>query len=118
MHFRRGEDPLGFDRQHEPMHIVDGIGMVWGALRDPFPILDPPFRLIKGVGAGVSNYNLYDRRIANHAAEWLMARSKTGGKPWVLYVGFVAPHPPFVAPREYLDRYPLDQVPLDRKSVV
>lgn len=30
MHFRRAEDPLGFDRQHEPMHIVDGVGMVWG----------------------------------------------------------------------------------------
>jgi choline-sulfatase len=114
MHFRRAEDPLGFDRQHEPMHIVDGVGMVWGALRDPFPTLDPPFRLIKGVGAGVSNYNLYDRRIANHAAEWLMARAKTDRGPWVLYVGFVAPHPPFVAPREYLDRYPLDEVPLPK----
>ena len=114
MHFRREEDPLGFDRQHEPMHIVDGVGMVWGALRDPFPKLDPPFRLIKTVGAGVSNYNLYDRRIANRAAEWLKARAKSGGDPWVLYVGFVAPHPPFVAPREYLDRYPLDRVPLPK----
>jgi choline-sulfatase len=114
MHFRRAEDPLGFDRQHEPMHIVDGVGMVWGTLRDPFPALDPPFRLIKNVGAGVSNYNLYDRRIANHAAEWLKARANRDGGPWVLYVGFVAPHPPFVAPREYLDRYPLDRVPLPK----
>ena len=114
MHFRRAEDPLGFDRQHEPMHIVDGVGMVWGALRDPFPTLDPPFRLIKTVGAGVSNYNLYDRRIANLAAEWLKARATSGGGPWVLYVGFVAPHPPFVVPREYLDLYPLDQVPLPK----
>ncbi len=114
MHFRRVEDPLGFDRQHEPMHIADGVGMVWGALRDPFPTLNPPFRLIKTVGAGVSNYNLYDRRIANHAAEWLKARAKAGRGPWVLYVGFVAPHPPFVVPREYLDRYPLDRVPLPK----
>ncbi len=114
MHFRRAEDPLGFDRQHEPMHIVDGIGMVWGALRDPFPTLDPPFRLTKNVGAGVSNYNLYDRRIANRAAEWLMDRAKAGGGPWVLYVGFVAPHPPFVVPSDYLDRYPLDRVPLPK----
>lgn len=114
MHFRRAEDPLGFDRQHEPMHIVDGIGMVWGALRDPFPTLDPPFRLIKDVGVGVSNYNLYDRRIANHAAEWLKARANSSGSPWVLYVGFVAPHPPFVVPREYLDRYPLGRVPLPK----
>lgn len=114
MHFRREEDPLGFDRQHEPMHIVDGIGMVWGALRDPFPTLDPPFRLIKNVGVGVSNYNLYDRRIANHAAEWLKAKSVSDDGPWVLYVGFVAPHPPFIVPREYLDLYPLDRVPLPK----
>ncbi|MEM9682297.1 MAG: sulfatase-like hydrolase/transferase [Pseudomonadota bacterium] len=114
MHFRRAEDPLGFDRQIEPMHIVDGVGMVWGALRDPFPTLDPPFRLIRNVGAGVSNYNLYDRRIANHAAEWLKAKAEAGGGPWVLYVGFVAPHPPFLVPREYLDLYPLDRVPLPK----
>ncbi len=114
MHFRSAEDPLGFDRQHEPMHIHDGVGMVWGALRDPFPTLDPPFRLIKQVGAGVSNYNLYDRRIANHASEWLKARADSGDGPWVLYVGFVAPHPPFLVPREYLDRYPLDDVPLPK----
>ena len=114
MHYRRAEDPLGFDRQHEPMHIVDGVGMVWGALRDPFPALDPPFRLIKNVGAGVSNYNLYDRRIANRTAEWLVARAKRHDGPWVLYVGFVAPHPPFVVPSDYLDRYPLDRVPLPK----
>ena len=36
MHYRRVEDPLGYDRQHEPMHIMDGIGMVWGAIRNPF----------------------------------------------------------------------------------
>ena len=114
MHFRRAEDPLGFDRQHEPMHIADGVGMVWGAIRDPFPSLNPPFQLIKRVGVGVSNYNLYDRRIANHASEWLKARANTRDEPWVLYVGFVAPHPPFLVPREYLDRYPLDDVPLPK----
>ncbi|MEL0020743.1 MAG: sulfatase-like hydrolase/transferase, partial [Rickettsiales bacterium] len=82
MHYRREEDPLGYDKQHEPMHIVDGIGMVWGALRDPFPVLDEPFRLIKNVGVGVSNYNLYDRRIANTTSECLKARAKIDGAPW------------------------------------
>lgn len=83
-------------------------------MRDPFPTLDPPFRLIKTVGVGVSNYNLYDRRIANHAAEWLKARANDDGKPWVLYVGFVAPHPPFIVPREYLDRFPRDRLPMPK----
>ena len=69
MHYRRVKDPLGYDRQHEPMHIMDGIGMVWGAIRNPLPKLDREFRLIKATGAGVSNYNLYARRIANRTDE-------------------------------------------------
>ena len=40
MHDRRVKDPLGYDRQHEPMHIMDGIDMVWGAIRDLSPKLD------------------------------------------------------------------------------
>ncbi|MBT6276536.1 MAG: sulfatase-like hydrolase/transferase [Chromatiales bacterium] len=84
LHYRRAGDPVGFDKQHEPMHIVDGVGMVWAALRDPFPELDPPFHLIKDIGPGVSKYNLYDRRIANQAAEWLIARAdKTRAEPYL-----------------------------------
>jgi choline-sulfatase len=93
---------------------MDGVGMVWGAIRDPFPKLDRPFRLIKETGVGVSNYNLYDRRIANRTSEWLKERAGMEGGPWALYVGFAAPHPPFIVPREYLDRYPLDKVPLPK----
>lgn len=114
MHYRRVEDPLGYDRQHEPMHIMDGIGMVWGAIRDPFPKLDREFRLIKDVGAGVSNYNLYDRRIANRTVEWLQERAKSDSGPWALYVGFAAPHPPFIVPQEYLDHYPPEKVPMPK----
>ena len=114
MHYRRAEDDLGYDRQHEPMHIMDGIGMVWGAIRDPLPKLDREFRLIREVGAGVSNYNLYDRRIANRAAEWLKERAGGATPPWTLYVGFAAPHPPFIVPREFLDRYPLDAIPMPK----
>ena len=28
LHYRREEDPMGFDRQHLPMHIKDDIGMI------------------------------------------------------------------------------------------
>ena len=118
MHYRRVEDPLGYDRQHEPMHIMDGIGMVWGAIRNPFPKLDREFRLIKETGAGVSNYNLYDRRIANRTVEWLKERADKDEGPWALYVGFAAPHPPFIVPREFLDHYPLDKVPMPKTYAV
>ncbi len=116
LHYRHQDDPLGFDRQHEPMHIADGTGMVWGVIRDPFPELTPPFRSIRKVGPGVSNYNLYDRRIANMACEWLSARAReTEGGPWMLYVGFVAPHFPLVVPRKYLDLYPVADIPLPKR---
>lgn len=112
LHYRRADDPLGFDRQHEPMHIVDGVGMVWGSIRDPFPDLDPPFRSIRKIGPGVSNYNLYDRRIGNAACEWLGERAREAADdPWMLYVGFVAPHFPLVVPHAYLDLYPADTIP-------
>ena len=116
LHYRHQDDPLGFDRQHEPMHIVDGTGMVWGAIRDPFPELDPPFRSIREVGAGVSKYNLYDRRIASTACEWLGERAgEADAGPWMLYVGFVAPHFPLVVPPEYLDLYPLADIPAPKR---
>ena len=100
------------------MHIMEGIGMVWGAIRNPFPRLDREFRLIKETGAGVSNYNLYDRRIANRTVEWLKERADKDEGPWALYVGFAAPHPPFIVPREFLDHYPLDKVPMPKTYAV
>ena len=90
----------------------------WGAIRNPFPKLDREFRLIKETGAGVSNYNLYDRRIANRTVEWLKERADKDEGPWALYVGFAAPHPPFIVPREFLDHYPLDKVPMPKTYAV
>ena len=116
LHYRKQEDPLGFDHQYEPMHIMDGIGMVWGSIRDPFPDLPETWRMFKKIGPGVSNYNLYDRRIANTACQWLIDRDGEGpdAKPWVLYVGFVAPHFPLIVPREYYDLYPLEDLAMPK----
>ena len=37
LHYRSATDPTGFDEEHEPMHIMDGSGLIWGAVRDPMP---------------------------------------------------------------------------------
>ena len=37
LHYRNSADATGFDRQIEPMHILNGIGQVWGSVRDPLP---------------------------------------------------------------------------------
>ena len=113
LHYREEADPLGIDTQHEPMHVIDGIGMVWGSIRDPLPTVEEPRRIFRKIGPGVSNYNLYDRRCANLACDWLKAHAEDE-TPWVLYVGFVAPHFPFVVPRQYLDLYPLDSFPMPK----
>ena len=43
--------------------------------------------------------------IASAAVEFLEGR-KDAGKPFMMYVAFLAPHDPRQAPQEYLDRYP------------
>ena len=73
LHYRSENDSLGFDHQINPMHLLGGIGQVWGSIRDPLPERTAP-RMFHKIGAGVSNYNLYDRQCANAACEWLKQR--------------------------------------------
>lgn len=112
LHYRRKEDPLGFDHQINPMHLHNGIGQVWGSIRDPLPEGLAP-RMFHKIGPGVSNYNIFDRQTANAACEWLKQRENENNQdqPWVLYVGLAAPHFPLVVPREYLNRYPENCLP-------
>ena len=34
LHFRSSADDTGFSTQHEAMHLADGVGQVWGSVRD------------------------------------------------------------------------------------
>src|SRR3977135_745657 len=56
LHYGNGRDPTGFDRQHHPMHLAEGVGQVWGSVRDPIP--GPRHDIVRfgGVGAGSSGY--------------------------------------------------------------
>lgn len=114
LHFRSETDPAGFDRQHIPMHVTDGVGMVHLSIRKQFPDFTPPRRARKGIienaGPGESEYTRYDRRVADIAAQWL--RDAAGSEePWTLFVSFVTPHYPLIAPREFFDLYPVDAMP-------
>lgn len=114
LHYRSAADDTGFDRQQEAAHIA-GAGQVWGCVRDPLPLKDQGGAgLFSKIGAGESNYNRFDRRVAEKAVEWVRGRAAavvSDTKPAALFVGFVAPHFPLVVPQEYLDLYPLAQVP-------
>lgn len=111
LHFRKQGDDTGFVEQIAPMHIHDGIGQVWGSVRDPLPECVGRSRLFDALGAGESEYNRYDLGTAGSAVDWI--RRNAGGKtPWCLFVGIVAPHFPLVVPERYMDGINVDGLAL------
>ncbi|GAA5233129.1 sulfatase-like hydrolase/transferase [Verticiella sediminum] len=115
LHYRNEADPTGFDRQQLAAHIMDGIGQVWGSVREPLPDPFPTAPLFKQIGAGESSYNRFDQSVAGQAAQWLQERAEDEARrPWVLFVGFVAPHFPLIVPQRYLDLYPVADMPLPK----
>src|SRR5262245_35978088 len=113
LHYRNSDDPTGFDAQHRPMHIWKGIGQVWGSVRDPMPAPRDNIVRFDQVGAGYSKYNAYDEAVRDQAIAWLRDHGRNE-RPWMLFVGFVAPHFPLIAPQRYVDRYPPDHMPLPK----
>lgn len=111
LHYRSSKSPSGFRKQISPAHIMDGIGQVWGSVRDPLPDTMGRSPLYDRVGAGHSSYNEFDEGVADHAVRWL-AENAESEQPWVLFVGFVAPHFPLIVPKRYLDLYPSDSIEL------
>lgn len=116
LHYRNDTDATGFDHQRLAAHIMDGIGQVWGSVREPLPDPAPAAPLFTQIGAGESSYNRFDRNVADDAIDWLHARhAAPGERPWVLFVGFVAPHFPLIVPQAYLDLYPVEDIELPRQ---
>ena len=102
-HFKGRESDHGFCREVEPLHVYDGTGDVLGYIRD-----NPPFRdkigELSRAGGGDSTYLQYDARCAEHALRWL-ADHQNDDKPWAVFLNFVCPHPPYVAPLNLYERY-------------
>ncbi len=111
LHYRRQGDPAGFDREHIPMHVAGGVGMVWGSVRHPSQRISPGPRMLSDyIGPGTSKYTDYDQSVTDQTVQWI-GEHHAGTQPWCLYVGLVAPHFPLVAPPEFFDMYPPDSMP-------
>ncbi|MDH1521635.1 MULTISPECIES: sulfatase-like hydrolase/transferase [Achromobacter] len=111
LHYRNEEDPVGFDAEHIPMHVVGGHGMVWASIRDPYlPVAGRKRMLGDRIGMGESPYTSYDRSVTERTLQWLRAAAERG-QPFVLYVGLVAPHFPLIAPQEFFSLYDARQIP-------
>lgn len=116
LHFRNESDDTGFDRQTLPMHILDGVGQIWGSIRDPLPVRTGGEKMLDEAGPGLSGYNRFDLAVTEATRDWLAQRNpegtaEAGDRPWVLYVGLVAPHFPLIVPEEFFNLYPLEDMP-------
>ncbi|MXX91503.1 MAG: sulfatase-like hydrolase/transferase [Boseongicola sp. SB0677_bin_26] len=114
LHYRDERDPTGFDRQHVPMHVQDGIGQVWGSVRrESERVAREGDRMLgPDVGPGESGYTRFDEAVVRRTERWLAERAGSGDDgPWCLFVGLVAPHFPLVVPQPFFDMYPADRLP-------
>ena len=113
LHYRGSDDPNGFDNEILPLHVLGGEGDIQGMLRSPPPTRDSTRQLAGDAGPGDSSYLRYDRNIRDEAVRWLdgAARDRPD-KPWCLFISFVCPHFPLVAPPEFFNLYKLDELPL------
>jgi len=112
LHFRSTDDDNGFVEERIPLHVVEGLGDLMGLVRDDLPVRGGSYKIARSAKMGESEYTDYDRNITDLAVRWLQDEaSKSGDKPWTLFVSWVCPHFPLTAPEEFFKLYPLDQVP-------
>lgn len=115
LHFRDAGEDHGFTEEIVPLHVLNGVGDLLGLIRDPPASRGNMPLLAADAGPGESTYNNYDREITREACAWLAARAaEKTEKPWVLFVSFVRPHFPLIAPQEFYALYPPDRMPWPR----
>lgn len=130
LHFRHVDDDNGFDEEILPMHVRFGVGDLIGMLRKnktTYPstktsakqgqeVVSGPAMMAKAAGGGDSNHIDYDRRITAAALDWINSqKERNTDRPWMLFVSFVSPHFPLIAPQEFYDLYPHDKIPMPKQ---
>ncbi|WP_421907526.1 sulfatase-like hydrolase/transferase [Mameliella sp.] len=107
LHFRDADVPSGFAQSLVPMHALNGTGDIFGAIRQsaPLPVRHGVRQVAEQVGTGESDYTRYDRSILAETLAWLRDTAPGLQQPWVLFVSFVCPHFPLIAPEEFAALY-------------
>lgn len=112
LHFKDDSEKT-FPGQRIPLNAKGGVGDLMTAARNSGTQTTKLREQIQAAGPGDSDYLHYDRHIAEYAAKYLKEEAPGAEQPWCLYVGFVTPHYPLIAPEEILDLYkPFDQFPI------
>lgn len=110
LHYRNTTDDIGFPDQRIPMHVMHGVGDVFGCIRSDIPVTRYQLGHVDHAGDTDSEYVRYDTAIAAEAVRWLRAEAPAHDKPWCLFVSFTLPHFPFAAPERHQRRYRLDDI--------
>jgi len=116
LHYRSADDPTGFSNQINTLHALDGKGDLLGLIRDKNMVERKAAKqLAEQAGPGDSSYIRYDVSTTREAVLWLTEEApKHTHRPWVLFIGFVLPHFPLIAPQKYFDMYPVNSIPEPR----
>ncbi|MEM9629542.1 MAG: sulfatase-like hydrolase/transferase [Pseudomonadota bacterium] len=115
LHYRDDKVDTGFAESLIPMHAVDGAGDLFGCIRsDPLPVRFGVRQVAEQVGRGESTYTRYDRSILERTLAWLEEAAPTMREPWVLFVSFVCPHFPLIAPEAFYDLYDPERLDLPK----
>lgn len=106
LHYRDDEDKDGFSVHHIPLNVVAGKGDPQSSLREDIPVRMGNHAAIAGAGAGNSSYLKYDEQISDTACQWIKDTAASDDEtPWVLFVSFVCPHPPYTSRPDYFEYY-------------
>ena len=63
-----------------------------------------------GVNGGARDRRHRDSSLADQTTSFIRDESVNLDQPWTFYSGFHLPHPRFLAPKEYYEMYPVDEV--------
>ncbi len=112
LHYRSADDDNGFPDERLPMHVLEGVGDLYGLLRAEMPIRPQSRHQVYEARAGESEYIRYDRAVARESARWLREEAGRYDTPWCLMASFVTPHFPLIVPVEYFNLYPAESLPM------
>ena len=108
LHFRESTPANGFSEELLPMHILNGKGGVHMLLRgiNAEPHNRAQWDLYADrSGLGEAPYQPFDRKITAAATDWIQTTGIRADAPWVLFVSYPSPHPPFSVPSEFYDLF-------------
>lgn len=111
LHYRNADDDTGFADQRIPLHVRDGVGDVFGLLRDERVTKPKVGQFPNNASVGRSSYMDYDENVTREALRYLNEK-RGASEPWALYVGYTLPHFPLTISQKYWDLYEEADIPM------